>query len=110
MQRSQKEQQTHLALRQLLLDLDVGEEQFKRVLTSIGQIVHSEQIREQLPEPMNLSQNQQNIFVPPLAFSSHNQEGKPPPFQPTSSTAFRTELLARFCLVMFDQADPEKYL
>lgn len=110
MQRSQKEQQTFVALRQLLQDLEVGEEQFKEALASIVPLACSEEGSEQLPETASFPIDQRTPFAPLLVNSSHVHSDRQPLFQMASSAAFRTELLARFCLVMFDQADPEKYL
>lgn len=127
MQKSQKEQRTPYAFSSLLHDLDIGEEQFQQTLDQVVQAVEAEdeefqrtfdmdsplfqreEARVQLPATPTITPPPRSTFWPLSEFHA-GQVWSDTSVPASDTSAFRTELLARFFLVMFAQPQPEKQL
>ena len=110
MQRSQKAQQIVCNLQQILQKPEREEEQFKQIYTHILQIVDDGEICEQIAEAsLGYGRRQQVLLSSAASDSRGRSRHHPPVSQMTENTAFRTELLARFLLVMCKTTDQEEY-
>ncbi|HEX7733573.1 MAG TPA: hypothetical protein VF458_01875 [Ktedonobacteraceae bacterium] len=127
MQKSQKKQRAFFAFRSLLDDLDIGEEQFQQTLDQVvqavdlaegeqfqqafeanSQVFQRDEARVQLPETPAPAPLPRDTFWPLAEFRPRQAENCDTSFPNTDNSAFRTELLARFFLVMFAQSQTEK--